>query len=340
MVNQSVLVIGAGGWGTALAILLANKGHEVWLWGRNAEQMKEMEENRINSIYLPGIALPPGIRPISGDLAFLEEVETVILTIPSQGLRSMARKLRSFLEGKRLIINGAKGLEQGSLLRLSQVLEEELPGHQGAIITLSGPNHAEEVGRGLPAAAVVASKNSEMAVAARKLLMTTSFRVYTNEDLIGVELAGALKNVIALATGISDGFGLGDNSKAALITRGMAEIARLGIKLGAKPLTFSGLAGVGDLIVTCTSQYSRNSWAGRQLGSGKTLEEILNSTNKVIEGIPTVKAVVELGQIHQVELPIANTVNKLVYQGMSPAQGVRALMERCAKEELEDLRIF
>jgi glycerol-3-phosphate dehydrogenase (NAD(P)+) len=335
--TQRVLIIGAGGWGTALAILLANKGYDVWLWGRNEGRMAQMEQTRENSLYLPGIPLPEGVRPISGPVASCPSVGAVLLTVPSQGLRGILREFKDYLSQRDLIINGAKGLERGSLLRLSQVIEEELPGSRRRLAVLSGPNHAEEIGQGLPAAGVVAGYQRETTIRARQLLMSPTYRVYSNDDVAGVELAGALKNVIALGAGMCQGLGLGDNAQGALITRGITEIARLGVRLGARPLTFLGLAGIGDLIVTCTSQYSRNAWAGRQLGQGKKLADFLASTQKVVEGIPTVQAAVELARLHQVEMPITTTLYEIIYHDRSPLESVKALMERGAKGELEDV---
>lgn len=337
--RQEVVIIGAGGWGTALAVLLARKGMQVSLWGRNRELMEDIAERRENVRYLPGISLPEGITPISGDRLDTEGCCGVILAVPSQGLRSLVRRFREPL-AEPLLINGAKGLEQGSLLRLSQVIAEEIPEQRGRVAVLSGPNHAEEVGRGLPAASVIACEDQDIAVEARDLLMAPWFRVYTNADLVGVELAGALKNVIALAVGIADGLGLGDNAKAAIITRGMVEMARLGVRMGASPLTFTGLSGVGDLFGTCVSKYSRNAWAGRLLGGGRSLEEVLASTNMVVEGVPTVVAAVELARKQGVEMPIASKVYDILFRGERPEDGVAALMQRGAKCELDDLMPF
>ncbi|NMB17067.1 MAG: NAD(P)-dependent glycerol-3-phosphate dehydrogenase [Firmicutes bacterium] len=337
--QQEVVIIGAGGWGTALAVLLARKGMRVSLWGRNRALMEEIAQRRENVRYLPGISLPEEIRPITGDRLDTEGCSGVLLTVPSQGLRRVLRQFRDSLE-EPLLINGAKGLEQGSMMRLSQVIEEEIPKQRGRVAVLSGPNHAEEVGRGLPAASVIACEDQDIAVLARDLLMAPCFRVYTNADLIGVELAGALKNVIALAVGIADGLGLGDNAKAAIITRGMVEMARLGVRLGASPLTFTGLSGMGDLFGTCVSKYSRNTRAGRLLGEGHKLDEVLASTNMVVEGIPTVVAAVELARKQGVEMPIASKVYDILFCEERPEDGVSALMQRGAKCELDDLMPF
>lgn len=328
-------VVGAGGWGTALAVLLAKKGFEVVLWARRSEHVSELRTARENKAYLPGVPLPETVQ-VTGDLHEVAECRRLILAVPSQALRSLWERLRPLLNGDAAVLNAAKGLEARTGLRLSQVLEE-VGFPPGRIAVLSGPNHAEEVGRGLPTTSVVAGRSRALIEEWQELLMGSTFRVYTNEDVIGVELGGALKNVIALAAGISDGLGFGDNTKAALITRGLAEMSRLGAAMGANVITFSGLAGMGDLIATSTSTHSRNTQAGLAIGRGATLEEVLRSTPMVIEGVPTCRAALALAAAHGVEMPITRAVAQVLFEGKSPSQAVAELMGRGPKSELEAL---
>ena len=328
-------VVGAGGWGTALAVLLARKGFDVTLWSRRSEHARELEQARENKAYLPGVPLPESVR-ITCDLREVARCSRLILAVPSQALRSLWERLRPLLGAGAAVLNTAKGLEAETGLRLSQVLEEGgFPADR--ICVLSGPNHAEEVGRGIPTSSVVAGRSRALIEEWQELLMGSTFRVYTNEDVIGVELGGALKNVIAIAAGISDGLGFGDNTKAALITRGLAEMSRLGVAMGANVITFAGLSGMGDLVATSTSTHSRNTQAGFAIGRGKTLQEVLRSTPMVIEGVPTCRAALSLAAAHGVEMPITRAVAQILFEGKSPRQAVAELMGRGPKSELEAL---
>ena len=332
---KKITVVGCGSWGTALAIVLANKGEQVQMWCRREEQANSMNETRENKQYLPGITLPDGISVTTDLKQALEGVEYVVLSVPSQSLREMLGKMKEYLPEDAILINTAKGLEVGTHLRMSQVVEEVLPGSMTRFVALYGPSHAEEVGRGLPAAIVSSSLNEKAAEAVQDLFMTAAFRVYTNGDLIGVEIGGAIKNIIAIATGIAKGLGLGDNAQAALLTRGMAEISRLGIRLGANPLTFSGLTGIGDLVVTCTSTHSRNHRCGLALGQGKKLDEILKDMGMVVEGVKTTKATVELAKSLNISMPIAEEMYKVLFEDLDVKQAVENLMNRNKKSEQE-----
>lgn len=328
-----IAVYGAGSWGTALAVLMAKAGKTVALIGRNDEEIRQMKERRENLRYLPGVVLPQPLEPTT-DLGQLQ-ADLLILSVPSHGVRSAARLIRLYLRPETIIVNTAKGLEEGTQERLSQVLKEELPDHP--IVVLSGPSHAEEVGRDMPTTVVVSSDSLEAAERVQDLMMTPKFRVYTNPDLIGVELGGALKNVIALCTGIAEGLGFGDNTKAALMTRGLAEIARLGVAMGGNPLTFAGLAGVGDLIVTCTSLHSRNRRAGVALGQGKPLEQVLQEVGMVVEGVRTTKVAYELSRAQKISMPITEEAYRVLFEGFDPKVAVSNLMMRGKKHELEEV---
>lgn len=328
-----IAVYGAGSWGTALAVLMAKAGNAVALIGRNEEEIREMQERRENLRYLPGVVLPRSLDPTT-DLSRLN-ADLLILSVPSHAVRSTAQLLRQHLRPEALIVNTAKGLEEETHERLSQVLKEKLPGHP--ITVLSGPSHAEEVGRDMPTTVVVAADNREAGERVQELMMTPKFRVYTNPDLIGVELGGALKNVIALCTGIAEGLGFGDNTKAALMTRGLAEIARLGVAMGGNPLTFAGLSGVGDLIVTCTSLHSRNRRAGVALGQGKPLNQVLQEVGMVVEGVRTAKVAFELSQERGISMPIIEEAYRVLFEGYDPKVAVSNLMMRGKKHELEEV---
>lgn len=329
-----VAVVGAGGWGTALAVMLARAGRRVTLWARRPQHAARLAAQRVNEPYLPGIPIPAGVR-VSADLEEAAQAPFILLAVPSQAVRATWRALAPHLGVGHTVAIAAKGLEIGTGLRLSQVIASE-PGPlpPSRIAVLSGPNHAEEVGRGLPTTSVVAASDPRTGEAWQELLMNSSFRVYTNDDVIGVELGGALKNVIALGAGISDGLGFGDNTKAALITRGLAEMARLGAALGARVLTFSGLSGMGDLIATCTSEHSRNARAGRAIGAGTPPEEVVAGTPMVIEGIPTCRAALQLARAAGVEMPITEAVGAVLFDGKPPRQAVSELMGRGPKDEL------
>lgn len=327
-------IVGAGGWGTALAVMLARHGHAVTLWARRPAHAASLVKTRTNEVYLPNIMLPPSIR-VTAELADVPACPHIILAVPSQALRQTWQRLAPLLGPKHTVANAAKGLEIATGLRLSQVLTAERGQiSAGSIAVLSGPNHAEEVGTGLPTTSVVASANPTTAETWQDVLMGETFRVYTNDDVIGVELGGALKNVIALAAGICDGLGYGDNTKAALLTRGLAEMSRLGEAMGAHLLTFSGLSGMGDLIATCTSSHSRNTRAGRQIGKGTSADVVVAESAMVIEGIPTCQAALSLASELGVDMPITRAVGDVLFNGKSPQRAVQELMTRGPKDEL------
>ncbi len=334
---QRVVVLGDGGWGTTLAVLLHGKGMEVTIWGIFPDYVEFLKKKRENVKYLPGIKIPSGIQITSKIDEAAKGKQVIVTTVPSHHMRGACRKVAPIISAdggvkNKLIVNGSKGIETDSLMRMSEVIEQEIPGAQ--VVVLSGPSHAEEVVRGNPTTVVVASANEELSSKAQRFLMTERFRVYTNPDIIGVEIGGAIKNVIAIAAGASDGLGFGDNAKAALITRGIVEIARLGVKMGAQPGTFSGLAGIGDLITTCVSRYGRNRKVGEMIAQGKDSDKILDEMEMVAEGIRTAKAAYELSRRFDVEMPITEQVYAILYRGKDPATAVKELMLRSAKPEI------
>jgi glycerol-3-phosphate dehydrogenase (NAD(P)+) len=333
-----ITVLGAGSWGTALAVLLVGKGYDVALWGRNPEFVTGLKETRENSRYLPGVRLPEAVRVTADLQEALHRTGVVVIAVPSHAFREVVCLIRPFLETGTVVVNAAKGLEEGSLARLSQVFAEVAgPERLARFVVLSGPSHAEEVGRQLPTAVVVAGPDPAVAEYVQELFMTPFFRVYTNPDLVGVELGGALKNIIALGTGIADGLGLGDNTRAALMTRGLAEITRLGVAMGANPLTFAGLTGVGDLIVTCTSMHSRNRRAGMAIGRGATLEQALGEVRMVVEGVRTTVAAYRLAARHAVSMPITEQIYRVLFEDLPPRAAVANLMTRTRTQEMEDV---
>ena len=328
---KTVAVIGSGSWGTALAIQLKRAGNNVILWSFKEEEAAAILSERENKEFLPGIKLDSDIVITSKD----EDVtwaDMIVFSTPSKFVRNMAKRFAPFVKENQIVVNVAKGLEEGSLLRLSQVIKEEIP--QCRVAVLSGPSHAEEVGRNMATAIVAASEDVSVAEEVQNTFMTPMFRVYTNSDIVGVELGGALKNLIALAAGISDGCGFGDNTKAALMTRGLHEISILGVAMGAKRETFAGLAGVGDLIVTCTSMHSRNRRAGILLGQGKTLKEALDEVHMVVEGVSNAKAAYELSKKLNINMPITHEINTVLYEGKDVKQAVYDLMTRDKVEEI------
>ena len=331
---QNIAVIGAGSWGTALANVLASKNFNVKLWARRPELVDEINNQKTNMHYLPEVKLADNLLASPDLEEVLTNAEMVVFSVPAQQLRNVLEFSATYIPKNALIVNTAKGIEVSSLKRLSEVMRQVLPEMNPKKITiLSGPSHAEEVARKLPTAVVVAGNDKKSALLVQDAFITPRFRVYTNKDIIGVELAGALKNIIALGTGISDGLGFGDNAKAALMTRGLAEISRLGMRLGENPLTFAGLAGVGDLIVTCTSMHSRNRRAGIQLGEGKPLEMILADMGMVVEGVQTCIAANKLSQQLEVDMPITSTIHAVLYEKLNPLEAVSGLMERTKTEE-------
>ncbi|MGA2137875.1 MAG: NAD(P)H-dependent glycerol-3-phosphate dehydrogenase [Verrucomicrobiia bacterium] len=328
---MNVAVIGTGGWGTALAVLLHGNGHKVTLWGRLPEEVEPIIAAGENKAFLPGVKIPREILLTLDAQSALREAALVVLAVPSHGMRSTCEKVREFLPPGLPLVSVAKGIETETGARMSEVIAQVL--NTDRIIALSGPSHAEEVGRGIPTAVVVAAKDHALAAIAQKAFMNERFRIYTHDDIIGVELGGALKNVIAIAAGACDGIGFGDNTKAALCTRGLAEMTRLGVALGARRETFFGLSGVGDLIVTAFSRHSRNRGFGERLGKGETPGQIAASTQMVAEGVKTAKSAWQLAQRHGVDVPITRQVHAIIYEGQAPKQAVRDLMTREAKPE-------
>ncbi|KAA9026136.1 NAD(P)H-dependent glycerol-3-phosphate dehydrogenase [Niallia endozanthoxylica] len=337
-IHEKVAVIGAGSWGTALAMVLADNGHEVRLWGHKPEQIEEINTLHTNKKYLPEVILQDSIMGYGSLAEALSGVAIMVLAVPAKAIREVLRNIREIRDEPLNIVHVSKGIEPDTLLRISEVIEEEMPAHLiRHIVVLSGPSHAEEVSVRQPTTVTVSSKDMDAAEHIQDLFINQHFRVYTNPDIIGVEIGGALKNIIALAAGISDGLGYGDNAKAALITRGLAEISRLGTKMGASPLTFAGLAGIGDLIVTCTSVHSRNWRAGNLLGKGKNLQEVLDNMGMVVEGVRTTKAAHQLAQKYNVNMPIANALYDVLFNGVNAKDAVDSLMARMKTHEMEDL---
>lgn len=338
MGEKRTAVLVAGSWGTALANVLADNGHRVRLWTRNADQAEEINRDHLNRKYLADNPVHPGVVATVSMAEALEGAAMVLVAAPTSAMREVAGQMRPHLQADTLVIHAAKGLEETSLKTMTQVLGEELPQlDPEAIGVLSGPSHAEEVIVRSPTTIVVAARRIETAEVAQEMLCNGYFRAYTNPDVTGAEIAGALKNVIALAAGLSDGLGFGDNAKAALITRGLAEMARVGKTMGANPLTFAGLSGVGDLVVTCTSKHSRNYRAGHAVGSGRSLDEVLARMGMVVEGVKTTRAAVKLAERHQVDMPIARQLYSVLFEGKPPRTAVEELMGRLPTRELEEI---
>ncbi|MDW7651630.1 MAG: NAD(P)H-dependent glycerol-3-phosphate dehydrogenase [Bacillota bacterium] len=332
---MNVSVIGAGSWGTALSLALAENCPQVTLWARRRELMQTISETGENRDYLPGVTLPQNVS-VTVDLEeAVRNKDALVLVVPSHTIRSMARQIAPLAKKNAIVISCAKGLEEDTFRRMTQVLAEELPACAAA--ALSGPNHAEEVGRRIPSATVVTAEKQAVAETVQDLFMTRFLRVYTNPDMAGVELGGALKNIIALGAGISDGQGFGDNTKAALMTRGLTEIARLGMKLGAEPLTFAGLSGIGDLMVTCMSEHSRNRSLGVELGRGKKLDDLLAGMHMVAEGVRTTRAAYQLAKLHGVEMPITTQIYQVLFTDKDPHAAMIDLMKRGKKHEREEI---
>lgn len=328
-------VLGGGSWGTALAILLANKGYDVSMWLRDRKQFEDMSNARMNQKYLPNIKLPPNLK-LTTDL---EEVtfkkDMILLSVPTHGVREALNNCKAYIKPEQIIVNVAKGIENESLLRISQIVEDLLPNNKYAV--LSGPSHAEEVAKDMPTTVVSASKSKLVAEYVQDLFITPSFRVYTNPDVVGVELGGSLKNVIALGAGISDGLNCGDNTKAALMTRGIFEMSKLGEKMGAKASTFSGLSGIGDLIVTCTSMHSRNRRAGILIGQGMKTDEAIKEIGMVVEGIKTTKSAFKLAEQYDIVMPITTEIYSVLYHDNDVKESISNLMVRDRKHEMENI---
>ena len=324
-------VIGSGSWGTALSVLLAGKGYEVYMTGRNTDYLEEMKKSRENVKYLPGVYLPDNIR-FTPDLAEVcKDAIIVMFAVPAQTFGENLKKALPYIEDDTIVVNVAKGIEMDTLRTLSQVAKDIKP--ELKYVALSGPSHAEEVGQGLPTTVTVASENRKHAELVQMMYMTDRFRVYTNEDILGVELGGALKNIMALGAGISDGMGFGDNAKAAMMTRGIAEIARLGKKMGANEMTFAGLAGIGDLIVTCTSMHSRNRRCGILIGQGMKPDDAIKEIGMVVEGIYTCEAAHKLSKRGGVEMPITESIYHCLHEKISVEEAIDMLMGRSPKDE-------
>ncbi len=328
-------VIGAGGWGTALSLLLHNNGHRVILWSALADEVELLTEKRENPAKLPGVRLPEGMEITTDLQKAVTGMDMLVLAVPSPYIRSTAHSMGALAAEGQIIVNVAKGIEEKTLMRLSQVIEEEIP--QAEVAVMSGPSHAEEVGKGIPTTIVAGAKSRKTAEYVQGIFMSEVFRVYTSPDVLGIELGGALKNVVALAAGIADGLGYGDNTKAALITRGITEIARLGTAMGGKIETFSGLSGIGDLIVTCASMHSRNRRAGILIGEGYSYQDAMKEVNMVVEGVYSAKAAMGLAQKYNVQLPIIEQVNEVLFHDKKADEAVKDLMLRDKKIEYSDL---
>lgn len=327
----NVSVIGAGSFGISLAVLLHKNGHDVTVWARNPEEIKKLSKDREHKSKLPGVKLPDTMVFTSEIKEAVIDKDFIVFAVPSTAVRGVARNIRPFVKDGQIIVDVAKGIEESTLMTLSEQLEEEIPNANVAV--LSGPSHAEEVGRGLPTTVVIGADDKKTAQYLQEMFMNEMFRVYISPDKTGIEIGGALKNVIALAAGIADGMGYGDNTKAALITRGIAEISRLGVAMGGAPDSFSGLTGIGDLIVTCASIHSRNRKAGYLMGQGKSMKEAMDEVQMVVEGVYSTKAAVALGKKYNVSLPIINKVNEVLFEGKDPREAVNELMLRDSKAE-------
>lgn len=325
-------ILGSGSFGTALAFLMSNNGHNVTLWSHNPDEAFVLKKERENKSKLPGVILPDDIS-FTGDIKEATKGKDIlVLAVPSVAVRDVAKRISGLINDGEKIVSVAKGIEESTLLTVSGQLNWELP--RADIAVLSGPSHAEEVARALPTTCVIGAKTKETATYLQNLFMSDVFRVYISSDILGMEIGGALKNVIALAAGVADGLGFGDNTKAALITRGMAEISRLGVKMGGNIESFAGLTGMGDLIVTCASRHSRNRRAGYLIGQGKSLKEALREVNMVVEGVHTAKAALKLSHKYDVSMPIVEQINAVLFDGKNPGEAVRELMTREGRSEL------
>ncbi len=328
-----VSILGGGTWGIAIAVLLHNNGHEITVWSALEKEVEMLKESREHKM-LPGVKLADDMIFTTDDAEAVTDKDLVVMAVASSYTRSTANRFSKLIAPNQKIVNVAKGIEESTLMTLSEIIEQEIP--QADVAVLSGPSHAEEVGRGLPTTIVVGAKSKATAEYIQNLFMSEVFRVYTSPDVLGIELGGSLKNVVALAAGIADGLGYGDNAKAALITRGITEIARLGMVMGGKFETFCGLSGIGDLIVTCASMHSRNRRAGILIGQGKTMEEAMEEVQMVVEGVHSAKAAMALAKKYNVQLPIIEQVNAVLFEGKNADQAVQDLMLRDKKIEISD----
>ena len=330
-----ISVIGSGGWGIALAILLHKNGHNLTIWSFDKKEAEELKTTRENKTKLPNILLPEDIKVTDDLKEAVNDKDILILAVPSKAIRSVSKSLKNIIKDNQIIVNVAKGLEEDTLETMTDIIEEELKGKKTQVAVLSGPSHAEEVGKGIPTTCVVSAHNKELTLYLQNIFMNPSFRVYTSPDMLGVEIGGALKNVIALAAGIADGLNYGDNTKAALITRGIKEISLLGVAMGGEQSTFYGLTGLGDLIVTCASMHSRNRRAGILLGQGKTLDEAIKEVNMVVEGVYSAKSALMAAKKYNVEIPIIEQVNAVLFENKNAAEAVNELMIRDKKLEIQ-----
>lgn len=332
---MKITLCGGGSWGTAIARLLSNKGHELNFYIRNKEVIEDIRKNKENTKYLPGAKFEKEINLTNNLDSVLEDIEVFIIAVPTSSIREVLTSIKDKISKDVIIVNLSKGIEVESLDRISEISSEILK--DNPFVALSGPSHAEEVGKDIPTTLVASSENLKVAQTIQHEFSTPIFRIYTNPDLVGVEMGGALKNIIALAAGMNDGLAYGDNSKAALMTRGIYEMSKLGISLGANPYTFNGLSGIGDLIVTCTSMHSRNRRAGILIGEGKSMEEACNEVGQVVEGVKTVKSAYKLAKLKNIEMPITNALYKVLYEGYDPNKAVYELMTRENKDEIEQI---
>ncbi|MFD2672880.1 NAD(P)H-dependent glycerol-3-phosphate dehydrogenase [Marinicrinis sediminis] len=335
--TKKAAVLVAGSWGTALASVLADNQYAVQMWTRNEQQANEINCNHTNPRFLPDVVLSSAISATTDMEEAMQDAELVLVAAPSHAMREVVKQCKPYYRKGMLIVHATKGFEPGTLKRMSEVIIEELPDCRSELSVLSGPSHAEEVIQKSPTTIVIASYNKASAERTQDAFITPYFRVYTNPDMTGVEVGGALKNIIAVCTGLANGLGLGDNAKAALMTRGLAEMGRLGMAMGAHPLTFAGLAGVGDLIVTCTSQHSRNWRAGYMLGQGKALQDVLSSMGMVVEGVKTTQAAYQLSRLYKVEMPITDQLYEVLWNGKNPKTAVEDLMGRMKTHEMEEV---
>ena len=328
-------ILGAGSWGTALSLMLYKNGHDVTVWSIDKREVEMLQNEREHKSKLPGVKLPEDMVFTNNLEEGMKEKDFLVLAVPSIFTRSTARSMKPYIKQGQIVVNVAKGIEEDTLMTLSEQIEEELP--EADVAVLSGPSHAEEVGRGLPTTCVVGAKSKATAEFLQEAFMNDFFRVYISPDILGIEIGGALKNVIALAAGIADGLGYGDNTKAALITRGIAEITRLGVKMGGKAESFSGLTGIGDLIVTCASMHSRNRRAGILIGQGKTMQEAMDEVQMVVEGVYSAKAGLALAKKYNESMPIIEQINRVLFEDKSPADAVYELMHRDGRRENSEL---
>lgn len=335
VIMENIGIIGAGSWGIALAQLLSNNGHKVTVWSIIEDEIKMLQEKHEHVDKLAGVKLNDSIEYTTDLESAIKGKDVLVLAVPSPFTRSTAHSMKEYVANGQIIVNVAKGVEEATLMTLSQIIEEEIP--QAVVAVLSGPSHAEEVGRGIPTTIVVGTEKKECAEYLQNVFMSDVFRVYTSPDVLGIELGAALKNVVALAAGIADGLGYGDNTKAALITRGIAEIARLGMAMSGRFETFCGLTGIGDLIVTCASMHSRNRRAGILIGQGKTYDEAMAEVKMVVEGVYSAKAAIGLAKKYNVEIPIIEQVNLVLFENKSAADAMKDLMTRDRKNENLDI---